>query len=85
MPRVGGEQLPLPELCLPAAPLAELGLDPAHLSILLSHPVVGGGGLVVGHAGAPHDVEPIRGGLGCMSLAGPVHHDLAGKYTRCIY
>ena len=69
------EQLPLPELCLPAAPLAVLCLDPAHLSILPSHAVGGGGGLVVGHAGAPHDdVEPIRGGLGCVSVAGPLHH-----------
>ena len=42
----------MPKICLPAAPLAELGLDPAHLSILLSHPVVGDGELVVGHAGA---------------------------------
>ena len=50
--RVGGEQLPLPELCLS----------------------VGGGGKVVRLAGAFHDVEPIWGGLGCMSVARPVHH-----------
>ena len=75
VPQVGVEQLPLPELCLPAATLAVLCLDPAHLSILPSHAVVVGGWLVEGYAGAPHDdVEPIRGGLGCVSVAGPLHH-----------
>ena len=74
MRRVGGEQLPLPELCPPAAPLAGLGLDPVHLSTLLSHFGVGGGGPVAGHVGTPHNVETVWGGLGCMSVAGPVHH-----------
>ena len=75
VPQVGVEQLPLPELCLPAATLAVLCLDPAHPSILPSNAIGGGGGLAVGDVGAPHDdVEPIRGGIGCVAVAGPLHH-----------
>ena len=71
---VSGEQLPLPELCPPAALLAEPDLEPAFPSILLSQVGVDGGGLVAGHAVPPHDVELVRGGLGCMLVAGPVRH-----------